>query len=236
MENEAKNTASQNQPINKQTSDLKQPAGNQTSQLQNKPVQNQQAPASSQPKSSNTVLIIIIVIIIALIILGVGGYFGWKYVKNYISKKTANVTNTNTSTTTSNQTTTGTTTPSTPPSDSSATTGSTSKTTVTSPKGGEMPINGYVIPGSNNRVISESEITSLTPWQLKVARNEIYARHGRPFVHKDLQCYFATQNWYAVDPNYTETSLSYTENKNVATILDYEEKIGSSYLRTDSGC
>lgn len=99
-----------------------------------------------------------------------------------------------------------------------------------------MPINGYVIPDSNSRIISESEIISLTSWQLKVARNEIYARHGRPFIHKDLQCYFATQNWYAVDSNYTEALLSYTENKNVATILNYEEKIGSPYLQVDSGC
>lgn len=236
MEDKAKSEVNQNKPTEKQASDQKQPAENQTAGVQNKPIQNQQAPVSSQPKSNNTILIIIIIIIGALIILGVGGYFGWKYVKNYISKKTANITSTNTGTTTSNQTSVGTTTPTTPPSDTSATTGSTSKTTVTSPKGGEMPINDYVIPDSSSRVISESEITSLTPWQLKVARNEIYARHGRPFVHKDLQCYFATQNWYAVDPNYSETSLSYTENKNVATILNYEEKIGSSYLRVDSGC
>lgn len=108
------------------------------------------------------------------------------------------------------------------------TSGTTSGTTTT-------PTGSYIIADSNTRVISESELTSLTPWKLKVARNEIYARHGRPFVHKDLQCYFAKQSWYKVDANYTEASLSYTENKNIATILAYEQKTNSPLLQVDSG-
>jgi hypothetical protein len=108
--------------------------------------------------------------------------------------------------------------------------------TMVSPKGGQMPVNGYVIPDSSTRLIFKSELTPLTPWQLKVARNEIYARHGREFVHQDLSCYFATQNWYSVDPDYQESSLSSIENQNVKVILDYEEEIDSPYLRVDSGC
>lgn len=112
---------------------------------------------------------------------------------------------------------------------STTTSGSTSST-------GATTSSSYIIADSNTREISESELTSLTPWQLKVARNEIYARHGRPFVHKDLQCYFAKQSWYKSDPNFTESSLSYTENKNVATILAYEQKTNSPLLQVDSGC
>jgi flagellar basal body-associated protein FliL len=108
---------------------------------------------------------------------------------------------------------------------------STSTTTTVTTVSGD-----YVIRDSNSRVISESELTSLTPWLLKVARNEIYARHGRDFVHRDLQCYFAKKAWYSVDLNYSESSLSTTENKNVATILAYEQKISSPLLQTDSGC
>jgi len=114
-------------------------------------------------------------------------------------------------------------------SSSSTTSGSTGSTSTT-------PSSGYMIVDSNTREISESEITNFTPWQLKVARNEIYARHGRQFVHQDLQCYFAKQSWYKIDPNYTEASLSYLENKNIATILNYEQKINSPLLGVDSGC
>lgn len=94
----------------------------------------------------------------------------------------------------------------------------------------------YVISDSSTREISKTELTKLTPWQLKVARNEIYARHGREFVHKDLQCYFAKKSWYKVDSNFSESSLSTTENKNVATILAYEQEISSPLYQTDSGC
>jgi len=94
----------------------------------------------------------------------------------------------------------------------------------------------YIISDSNTRVISKSELTSLTPWQLKVARNEIYARHGREFVHKDLQCYFATKSWYKINSSFSESDLSTTENKNVATIQAYEQEIGSPLASQDSGC
>jgi len=94
----------------------------------------------------------------------------------------------------------------------------------------------YIITDSATRVIAESELTSLSAWQLKVARNEIYARHGREFVHKDLQCYFATKAWYQINESFTESALSTTETKNIATIQAYEIKISSPLQSTDSGC
>ncbi len=108
--------------------------------------------------------------------------------------------------------------------------------TTSSLKSGTLPTNSYIISDSNTRLISESELTSLTSWQLKVARNEIYARHGRPFVHKDLQCYFATQSWYQIDYAFSNSMLSVIENKNVETIKNYEEKINSPLKSSDSGC
>jgi hypothetical protein len=94
----------------------------------------------------------------------------------------------------------------------------------------------YIIADSGTRVITTAELTNLTPWQLKVARNEIYARHGREFVHKDLNCYFATKSWYSVNPGYSEGLLTSTDTKNVATILAYEQSINSPLLQVDSGC
>lgn len=111
---------------------------------------------------------------------------------------------------------------------STTTTTGTSTTTVSS--------SGYIISDSNTRVISKSELTSLTPWQLKVARNEIYARHGREFVHKDLQCYFSEKSWYEIDSGFSESSLSAVENKNVATIKAYEDETSSPLASKDSGC
>lgn len=112
-----------------------------------------------------------------------------------------------------------------------ATTGSTSTT-----KSSTTTSSSYIISDSNTRVIAESELVNLTPWQLKVARNEIYARHGREFVHKDLQCYFATQSWYKADPSFNESVLNTIETKNIAMISNYEEITSSPLQSTDSGC
>lgn len=188
--------------------------------MNSQPSQTTQAKPDGQ--KSNLALIIILVIVGFVIVLGVGGYFGWKYYKAKISSSasTSSATISPATNTTSNDNT------SAPP---AATTGSTAKT-------GTMPTNSFVIIDSNTRLITEADLTSLTPWQLKVARNEIYARYGREFVHKDLQCYFGAQSWYKIDSAFTESMLSGIDNKNVATIQAYEQKINSPLQSKDSGC
>ncbi len=94
----------------------------------------------------------------------------------------------------------------------------------------------YLIADSNTRIISTTELTGFSPWNLKVARNEIYARHGRAFVHKDLQCYFQTKSWYHISSSYSSGDLSSIENKNVATIQAYEQATNSPLASHDSGC
>lgn len=167
-------------------------------------------PPAAKPKGSNTA-VIIIVIVVAVIALGVGGYFGWKYVSGKFKTSVATPTATPTQTSTPSPT----------------TSVSSTKATIST---------DYVIADSATRVIAEAELTKLSAWQLKVARNEVYARHGRPFVHKDLQCYFATKSWYEAVDNFTESVLSTTETKNIATIQAYEQKINSPLQSTDSGC
>lgn len=178
-------------------------------------------PSQPQPtkKGGNTGLVVAIVIISIVVVagLGIGGWYGYKALKK--SLKTGSQTS-----------------PSTTASTATITSTTTTTTTGSSTKAGTMPTNGYVIGDSNTRVIDASELTSLTPWQLKVARNEIYARLGRPFVHKDLQCYFAKQSWYKEDQNFTESSLSTTEKRNIETIKSYEIKTNSPLFQKDSGC
>ena len=112
-----------------------------------------------------------------------------------------------------------------------AKTATSAKTTTSKSTSGD-----YIISDSDTRKISESELTNFNAWQLKVARNEIYARYGRPFVHKDLQCYFAKKSWYSEDSSAANPTLSSIESANVATIQAYENKIGSGLASSDSGC
>ena len=99
-----------------------------------------------------------------------------------------------------------------------------------------IAFDGYVLPDSASRTIGTNELINLTPWQLKVARNEIYARHGRSFKSGDLRCYFQTQSWYNANPNYSDNSLNGFERKNAVTILNYEKQIKSLFTNYDNGC
>lgn len=99
------------------------------------------------------------------------------------------------------------------------------------------PLSGdYVLPFSGTRIVNNDDLAGLTPWELKVARNEIYARYGRSFVHKDLSCYFAKQSWYSIDPDYSDVRLSKIDVKNASLILNFEKSINSPLVAKDSGC
>ena len=53
------------------------------------------------------------------------------------------------------------------------------------------------MPDSGSRYLTEAEIRSLTEDEMRLARNEVYARHGRKFDSEDLQAYFNSKPWYS---------------------------------------
>lgn len=88
---------------------------------------------------------------------------------------------------------------------------------------------GYVIADSSSRYISSSELSGLSKWQCCVARNEIYARHGRMFERNDLQSYFNNCTWYTPRvsaSSFNENVLNAYERENVKTIKAYEQAHG----------
>jgi hypothetical protein len=72
----------------------------------------------------------------------------------------------------------------------------------------------YILPASDKKVMSEGDVVNLTKEQLRLARNEIYARHGYVFKSQDLQTYFSNKSWYHSDPAF-EGSLNEVEKENV---------------------
>jgi YARHG domain/TIR domain len=77
-----------------------------------------------------------------------------------------------------------------------------------------------VLPGSGQRALTEAEVQSLTAEQLRLARNEIYARHGRIFQDPRLTAHFSRYSWYA--PTSTEVSLTPIEQANVNLLTQAE--------------
>ncbi len=76
-----------------------------------------------------------------------------------------------------------------------------------------------------NRTISESMLHGLSLYELRLLRNEIYARHGRIFRAIWLQQYFDQQPWYSADENFKDESVSGADKQNVETIVRYESRI-----------
>lgn len=54
----------------------------------------------------------------------------------------------------------------------------------------------YIFPNSNSTYLTREQVAALTLDQLRLARNEIYARHGRIFQDETLAAYFGSKSWY----------------------------------------
>ena len=73
--------------------------------------------------------------------------------------------------------------------------------------------------------ITDSMLHGLSLFELRLLRNEIYARRGRRFHTPWLARYFEQQDWYQADSTFREPTLSAVEHQNVETIVAYENRI-----------
>ncbi|MGF3214834.1 YARHG domain-containing protein [Facklamia sp. P12945] len=87
----------------------------------------------------------------------------------------------------------------------------------------------YIIPDSNQRLLTDDEVKHLDAKALCYARNEIYARKGRRFESQELQSYFNQQDWYqgTIAPShFSDNDLTRIELDNALTLLKHEKKQG----------
>jgi hypothetical protein len=68
---------------------------------------------------------------------------------------------------------------------------------------------------------------------LRVLRNEVYARHGRVFKDATLQKYFAAQPWYVPNPDFKDDMLNEIESQNLAKIKAAEESATSKFTEVE---
>jgi YARHG domain len=91
---------------------------------------------------------------------------------------------------------------------------------------------GFIFPDSDRRRLSISELSGRSVSELRLARNEIYARRGRMFDSPDLQAYFARFSWY--QPRFRDVQLSAVEQANVALLLEAEQGVSANaQVRSD---
>lgn len=90
----------------------------------------------------------------------------------------------------------------------------------------EEYIDEYIIADSDCRYLTREELSGLSADELRLARNEIYARHGRIFQSEDLNAYFNSLSWYdgyiSAD-EFNDDILNEYEKANLIVIKECEE-------------
>lgn len=94
----------------------------------------------------------------------------------------------------------------------------------------DMPVNDagvvYTIEDMyyvcSERHLNYMDIRHFTKGELRIVRNQIFAKHGYKFNSRDLQEYFGQQSWYFPRYNDVSSFLTAIERDNVEFIQAYE--------------
>lgn len=78
-------------------------------------------------------------------------------------------------------------------------------------------------PQATTRSLTHNELVSMSMSELKIMRNEIFARHGYLFKTAEMKNHFSSQSWY--QPRFSDVShlLTPIERENIKLIKRYEK-------------
>ncbi len=103
----------------------------------------------------------------------------------------------------------------------------------------------YILPDSDSKIYTADELLALSVEDLRIARNEIYARHGVIFESDDLATHFNNTSWYepsgVLAAEFDDSILNSYELQNIENILGAEfepvDFIGQTmkYIEVDYG-
>ena len=86
----------------------------------------------------------------------------------------------------------------------------------------------YLFKDSDKVLLKESQLEKCSKAQLRLARNEIYARHGAIFDVEDLDTYFGKKSWYKPKMHITEfyekVEMNMVEEQNLILIQKVEQQ------------
>ncbi|MCM1223329.1 MAG: YARHG domain-containing protein, partial [Lachnospiraceae bacterium] len=87
----------------------------------------------------------------------------------------------------------------------------------------------YILPDSDKRFLTKEDLDGFDAEMCRLARNELYARHGRKFNDAILQEYFDGCSWYMAQietDDFQESMLNEFEVANRDFIIAYEKEAG----------
>ncbi|MCI9134466.1 MAG: YARHG domain-containing protein [Lachnospiraceae bacterium] len=87
----------------------------------------------------------------------------------------------------------------------------------------------YILPYVDVAYLNKNNVEGWSEYQLRQARNEIYARHGRIFEDELLRRYFESCDWYSGTvpaDQFDESVFNEVEEANRQFLIAYEEEMG----------
>jgi hypothetical protein len=81
-------------------------------------------------------------------------------------------------------------------------------------------------PSLLDKQITVDALKDFSRRDLRLLRNLIYARRGRPFKSDLIRAYFEAVDWYKADPKYTDARLTDLDKRNINVILSVENELG----------
>jgi len=79
-----------------------------------------------------------------------------------------------------------------------------------------------------NKLVTEAMLRGLSLHELRLLRNEIYARHGRIFKTLWIQQYFGGEMWYDPKEDFKDEDVTGIDKTNIETIVALETKLHNS--------
>jgi len=89
-------------------------------------------------------------------------------------------------------------------------------------QGMQVTTSAFVFPDSDRRLLTAADLSKLSKPELRIAKNEIFARRGRYFEAPDLKAHFERSSWYS--PTTWNPRLNSIEEANVALIGQFEKR------------
>ena len=97
----------------------------------------------------------------------------------------------------------------------------------------------YILPDSDSRYLTDSEIVEMPPQVVCYGKNEIYAKHGRMFRSEELTNYFEEQVWYlgTVSPDsFSDSVFNSYESANIQKLSQREKELSpNEYILDQPG-
>ncbi len=88
-------------------------------------------------------------------------------------------------------------------------------------------------PAMLDKPLTAEMLKDLSGRDLRLLRNLVFARRGRPFKDPELREHFSRMAWYQADPKYTDQRLTRLDHRNIKLIQSVEAEVNMPFEKEE---